>query len=71
MATFKDKPTGTRGEAEIDRLLGETEVMLRNTRQFLDQLTDSEQSSQEYLREMEQMLMREMDRLQRRKDDHP
>ena len=71
MATFRDKPTIPRRDAEIDRLLSETEVMLRNTREFLDRLAGSEQSSQEYLREMEQMLERERDRLQRRKDEHP
>ena len=71
MATFRDKPTIPRRDAEIDRLIAETEVMLRNTRRFLNDLTDSEERSQEYLREMEQMLQREMDRLQRRKDEHP
>ena len=71
MATFKDKPTGPRRDAEIDQLLAETEVMLRNTRQFLEQLSKSEERSNEYLREMERMLEREMDRLQRRKDQHP
>ena len=71
MATYNDKPTKAHRDAEIDQLLTETEVMLRNTREFLDHLSGSEQSSKEYLLEMEQMLEREMDRLQRRKDEHP
>lgn len=64
-----EKKFGNRRDVDIDRLLGETQRRLANTRKFLGLISESERKSKEYIREMVQMLEREVDRLNRQKNE--
>ena len=66
---FVEKKFGNRRDVDIDRLLGETQRRLANTRKFLGLISESERKSKEYIREMVQMLEREVDRLNRQKNE--
>lgn len=51
-----------------DRLIHETDEMIRNTRRFLDGLRESNEQAQAYVRQIKDSLERDVDRLRRKRD---
>ena len=56
-------------DAEMDKLVEESKLMLANTRAFIERLAKDEAESAQYLTGMKNDLERQLDRLQRKRDE--